>query len=158
MKKHSVNNLKTSGFTILESLVATLILLMGMGYIWYTFTTSSKIELKYRQTNSAHRLAQSELEWLRLLPPKGISDSSWEIKAPGNKTFRVVRNVFDSLDMEDYLYENNIPEPTWPTYFARPSEIKIDVFLIQDKDEQFEEDTARSLVSLTTLLPEVKWY
>ncbi|HWE33211.1 MAG TPA: prepilin-type N-terminal cleavage/methylation domain-containing protein, partial [Solirubrobacteraceae bacterium] len=73
------------GFTLVEVLVAALVLVIGIGAVAQTFNTARKLTLvSERQTSMAHR-AQAELERIKSLPYSQIAltgpSSSWSSNA-----------------------------------------------------------------------------
>lgn len=146
------------GFTLLESLVATLILTLGMSYVWYTFRSSVQLEVKYRDQGLAYSVATSELEALRILPKHLVQDTSYEIKVSEEKYFKVVRQVFDSTDMEEFLYETNIPTTQYLKWHQKPLEVRIQIYTGKESDFDIEEIESGPTTSITTLLPDYIWY
>jgi len=146
------------GFTLLESLVATLILTMGMSYVWYTFRTAAKVESKYNISTMAVSLAQSEIESLRILPKHLIQDTSYNVEISDSKILKISRTVFDSTDMDQFLFDQNVNSEAQPKWRDRPIEVKIEVYVIGLAEINGSGNEDKPIVTLITILPDYIWY
>jgi len=154
-----------SGFSIIELVIAMVLLSGGSAILWYGIKSSSRMDHLNKLHHLALTAAESDLESIRLLPKRNIHDTEYAISGAGSDGLLLTRMVFDSSKMVNTLHDIPLDEKLSPKELRKPLEVKVQVSLLltqSDPAENFSpsstDDHKRTLVSLTFKIPEYQWY
>ncbi|MBF0432715.1 MAG: prepilin-type N-terminal cleavage/methylation domain-containing protein [Fibrobacteria bacterium] len=155
-KPHITTN-HSAGFTMIELLMAMVILFIGSMLSWYSFDISNRFNVANFQRSEALSLAQSEIELVRVIPKKQVIDTSYEVAGSRGSSFKVVRSVFDSSKVEESRDASDKDFSGTAIYLRRPLEVRVDVLLYSDEMTNLEGEEKQILVTLYFLKPEYQW-
>ncbi len=158
------------GLTVLELAVAMTILTAGSAVLWYGLRSSLKLDKLNRMHHTALFAARSDLEMVRMLTKENVHDTEYAISGPAGETFRLVRQVFDSVRIVNSMQEIALDEKLAPVELRKPLEVKVQVLLNEAGTEigsgqkaWFDSEGSnipegRILLTLILKLPEYQWY
>jgi prepilin-type N-terminal cleavage/methylation domain-containing protein len=150
-------NPQERGFTLIEILVALVILILGTGLVWYTFKSSARLDAANRNQQDAIALAQAELERLRIIPHELIRDTAYTAAGSQGNRYTVVRTVFDSTKIEEAYETEDITEENRSLFFQRPLEVRVTVDE-EKQDASAYDNRDRPIIALYLFLPEYQWH
>ena len=150
---------KQKGFTLVEVLVAMLILAIGSSTVWYIYESLVRLNLQGQKHWEASILAQEELEYVRILPKEMVHDTVYEKSGVYGGKYKIKRTVFDSVKIEESMDDIDVDENGRPLHLRRPLEIKVQ---IREKKEEealeLEKSEISALFTLSFLKPDYNWY
>ena len=146
------------GFTIIESMVALIILSLSAGGIWNLIQTSHNAYVNNYMHHRATSLATNEIETLRTRDRRGILDSLYSVELPKGRKVWVVRDVMDSIQLVEQLDEIILDSEMNPVAWKKPLEVSISVWLPHEDWVEGQPLVGRKLTQISILMPEYRWY
>ncbi len=146
------------GFTLIEVMVALVALSIGSGSVWYGLQASAKQDRNGRLHIMALEAARSQLESVQNRPRQSIHDTSFQLLIGETPVLQVNRVVLDSARLLELLPEIVLDEQGSPLALHKPLEVKVEVWELQNDSLSGESQKKRSLLTLSTLIPDYAWY
>ncbi len=143
------------GVSIIEVLVALLVLSIGMGGYWYGLRELTRNDFTELKRQAAVQLAFSEMERARVLSPETIGDSIYQWESESQGPFEVRRQVAraDSVFNENWGGLNPLSENSLKHF---PIEIRIQVW--EPMEDRLEKTDPQPLAQLILKKPGYQWY
>lgn len=113
------------GFTLLESLVALTILVIGFSALYYWFLTFATIARHDHDRIFAFRTLRNQAEQLAAYP-RDARDSTWFLVSHGD-TFWITQAVLDSADRHTLVEDSAWSQIRRNRFLARPDEVTLSI-------------------------------
>lgn len=120
------------GFSLLEALIAAIILSIGFTALNWSLGALAKINSRNGKKFNIHQKIISKAEELSAF--RYLADSTWETEKGESELFVWELSTLDSLDIEDLAIENLWDETQKDFIYRRPQEAKLTLTYTNVKD------------------------